>query len=135
MSHNLLVHVADDAKCLIIAQSNVFKNDLVDVIGAIYPICNSICMFIRHLNLACIKLSWLVFTMKHPEAFRYLASLVHPVIVLDQMASFVVLVQDFIQLDNFICVLVLAHRVLQSWLTNCEMVFHIVILVTILAFS
>ena len=63
MSHNLFVHIANDAKCLVISQSNILKYNLVDVICAMYPFCNSSCMLIRHLNLACVELSWFVFSM------------------------------------------------------------------------
>ena len=73
--------------------------------------------------------------MDEAEAFGNLPSITQLVIVLDEMACPIILVHYFIDLVNFFGMSILANRVLQSWLTDCKMVFHIIILIAVLALT
>ena len=80
-------------------------------------------MLICHLYITAVKLSRFTFSVHHAESFRDLTTVAHLLVILDKVTGLFILVKHFINLDDFVSILVFAHCIVQGFLANCEMVF------------
>jgi len=89
-------------------------------------------MEIIYLDIATIDLVDIMPTMDEAEALWDVAIDIHRVQIVYQMRSDMRLFLHIIDLDDFIGILVLLHRVYESLLAHCEMILLIVVFIAIL---
>ena len=90
MSHDVLIHVADDVNRLLISEPDVIEDNLVDEPRPSQRVSNSVGMPVGDQDLPSIQLIRFCFPVNHAEALRDLAFIIHLLVVLYQVARAII---------------------------------------------
>ena len=81
----MLVHVPDDVNGLVVAETHVLENYVVDVASTVHTLCNSSCVFISDLDISWSDLVRFSLPVCVAEAFRDLTPIVDVLEVLHEV--------------------------------------------------
>ena len=115
---------------------SIGKDQLVNELGAIQTVAYSLGMHLRYRHIAGVQLVWrTLISIHHAKTLGNVPIMVHLLIVFDQVTCLFVITINFVELGDFVSILVFSHGIEQSLLICGQMVLLIFIFVTILALT
>ena len=94
---------------MLIGETSVPQDELINVFGSIKTSSNSLCVIVTDLNVTTIDLMEVVFSVDKAETFWDISVSVHGVHVMHQVRSDMPLVLHLINLNNFVGIPVLFY--------------------------
>ena len=109
MANQAFIHRSNDTYTLLIGETSVPQDELINVFGSIKTSSNSLSVIVTDLNVTTIDLMEVVFSVDKAETFWDVSASVHGVHVMHQVRSDVPLVLHLINLNDLVGIPVLFY--------------------------